>query len=206
MKGYKKVIGRSSTAVQKVYLGEHDVLIIDGTWIEEYRRIPYTDITAVVWSQTQARMAACVLSGSLFLLFLLFRYAADAQTPINAFFCGALLFVLLYSVLKGGTVKCALRSRVQQVNLKSTNRMPRLRKLLRELEPRIEEAQGRGPLTAEEVREHHKAMQERATADRRGRASAARQGQTATPPPLPTAVPPPLPTLPTPRSVAAETE
>ncbi len=204
----RKLFGRSTFSYQQIYLDQHELLIIDGTYTEELRRLPYRDMTAVIWTGSSAYAIVnavtgllVLIAGTAFLSGASTRFAHESLSGGEIF--GMLiglpsLVVLIANLAKGPTCYCAIRTRVQQVKLNNVNRIRGVKKLLKELEPMIEQAQGARSLIVELVRAHFEQAEARKEAERRA-AIAAKRGPPAYDPTIPESqqralrVPPPLP-------------
>ena len=61
--GYRKFSGRSAFSVQKAYLGEDHLLIVEGVYKESTKRIRYEDIEAILICPTKTGAVMSMLAG-----------------------------------------------------------------------------------------------------------------------------------------------
>lgn len=191
----KKIVGPSTGARQTLYQAEDHLLMLEGYWTERYRKFPYRDITAIIWSPTykysgyNAGLGPGLVMAILLIVFNTGLYGPDGLAVFGWIIGVPMAVMLAVNLVKGPTVRCALRTKVQQVQLESVTRRARLNALLAAIGPQIEAAQGAPAMTYEVFKEY----QDKHGADRAAVARAA--AAAAAPPPLAGAPggPPPLP-------------
>ena len=146
---YKRLPGKNAGAFTLTTLwdgGDHLLLVESNRVSESYRRFFYHDIQAVVVCETKkAQVTSGVLAG----------LALAAGAP--AFFVnfnlgvtlgvtsGILLMLALVNFLRGPTCLCTVQTAVQTQRLASLNRVRVARKVLAQIQPKIEAAQAEKP-------------------------------------------------------------
>jgi len=136
----------------QLWLGDDHLLILDWDGSREfYKRIRYQDIqTIIVHRTTEGRIVNALLGGIVLLLIVSGLAVGDSVGTIILLVIAALFgLILLGNFISGPTCKCQLRTAVQTEELHSLTRLPKVRKALDRLRPRITAAQG--PLTPEEI-------------------------------------------------------
>jgi hypothetical protein len=135
----------------QLWEGEEHLLLVEWDGNREYyKRFSYRDIQAFIVRKTiEGRAISALLAGVTILMGV---GALSVTGPFQVFFlCLLALFgiILLSNFLSGPTCKCVVRTAVQTEELFPLTRLPRYRKVMERIRPRIVEAQGQ--LTPEEL-------------------------------------------------------
>lgn len=143
---YRKLPGSGGSVLQRhrLWLGADHVLSVASSAIgERYRRFYFADIQAVVWRPTATRWIRAAVWLSIAALCALGLQSNDA-TVRGAFAAIAALFVLFIVIdfALGKTCACFVKTAVQFERLPSLGRERTVRKVLAQLQPLIEQAQG----------------------------------------------------------------
>ena len=136
----------------QLWLGDDHLLILDWDGSREfYKRIRYQDIqTIIVQRTTEGKIVNALLGGIVLFLVICGLAVGDTVGTIILLVIAAIFgLILLGNFISGPTCKCQLRTAVQTEELHSLTRLPKVRKALDRLRPRITAAQG--PLTPEEI-------------------------------------------------------
>lgn len=135
----------------QLWEGEEHLLLVEWDGNREYyKRFSYRDIQAFIVRKTiEGRVIAALIG---FLMVVIGAGAVSASGGLRIFLsclAGLLGLILLTNYLSGPTCRCVVRTAVQTEELFPLTRLPRFRKVLARLRPRIVEAQGQ--LTVEEI-------------------------------------------------------
>lgn len=161
---YKKISGRSTFSVQKAYLGDDHLLVVDGVYQEQSKRIRYEDIQAILICPTKAGSVLALLTGLGGLLFS-FLAAANWQNP--SFVPWLIVAVVVWGIFglglyHQGSVVFGLQTAVQTVILGGLGTRRKADKGAALLAQRIEATQGR--LSTEALQAAHQAQRSAAWA------------------------------------------
>jgi len=129
--------------------GDHLLLLSNHSFSEEYRRFFFRDIQQISVAKTQGATIVNIVLCALILLLAGAIPFVEVWQGLGVWIALALLF-LLPNLLKGPSCICELRTAVQTVNLKPLRRLRRAQRVIAQLRPLIETAQG-GPATAEMI-------------------------------------------------------
>jgi len=136
----------------QLWEGEEHLLLVEWDGNREYyKRFNYPDIQAFIVQKTSEGKAANIV----FVVFLVLFAVLGAMTSdiagriVLLFLAGVFGLLLLGNFLSGPTCRCWARTAVQTELLPSLSRLPRFRKVLARIRPRIAAAQGE--LASEEV-------------------------------------------------------
>jgi hypothetical protein len=150
--GYHKLPGRGAKSlgqcISRLYLGEDHLLHTESTlWIENYRRYYYSDIQAFIVTRTKRWLILTVVFlAILFGAVALAVTRADGPTSPSAvawFVVGGLFMILLiWNLIKGPTCQTTIVTPIGRHALPSLRRIRRTEKILRRLEPLIDQRQG----------------------------------------------------------------
>ncbi|MDX2111649.1 MAG: hypothetical protein SFY80_15565 [Verrucomicrobiota bacterium] len=140
-KTYKKLFGRSSFSVQKLYRGVDHLLLVDGQYREEYRRFYYKDIAGIVVRNTATWKVCNWIFGVLLFLFLVGSLSSSDAKPAFIIWFVIVLLPFLYNLLRGQTVQCAIKTVVRQEVIHCISRKSKAQKLINQVLPLIQEAQ-----------------------------------------------------------------
>ena len=141
---FTKFSGRSLFSVQKSYLMEDHLLVVDGYYTESYKRLYYKDIEAVLVCPTASGMVfACIwafISVCMFLPLLRNGFSVGYLTlaffgMFPAIFAG----VLFYG---GGSARFGIQTAVQTVLLDGIRSRRKARKVKQRLVEKVESVQG----------------------------------------------------------------
>ncbi|MGJ8639111.1 MAG: hypothetical protein ACSHYA_06920 [Opitutaceae bacterium] len=139
---YRKLSGRSSMSVQKVYLGDDHVLVVDGQYKETYKRLAYSDIEAILVCPTKS---ASVIA----LILLLMGIPMMLSLPISGVdLVPMFIFGLIFSLIGGallygkGSVVFGIKTSVQTVVINGVNSRRKAAKAEAKLVTEIERVQG----------------------------------------------------------------
>lgn len=136
----------------ELWLGPDHLLVVEHDGAKEYyRRFHYRDIQAIVVRRTAEWVWLAVALGVALVSFGGLAVSLAPDPSMYFFLGGAVLFAILLvaQLTAGPTCVCQLRTAVQTVDLVSLTRLRHARKMLDQLKPRIEAAQG--PLNAVEL-------------------------------------------------------
>lgn len=145
---YRRLPGRGVTLTYYAYLylaPDHMLQVAATGYSESYKRFYFRDIQAIIIRKTNIWIIgslACLLPG------LAFAAGAISTTDgVNAAvlwtIAGSLLLGSSINLLLGPSCVCHLRTAVQTERLPSLNRVRKAQKLLSQIRPLIEAAQGR---------------------------------------------------------------
>lgn len=139
---YKKLSGRSSMSVQQAYLGDDHLLIVDGQFKEQYKRLAYGDIEAILVCPTK--------TGGVFALILLLcgipmllSWPIGGSDYVPLFIFGVIFSLFGAALLYGkGSVIFGVKTAVQTVVLSGINTRRKAAKAEVTLVAKIEHVQG----------------------------------------------------------------
>ena len=141
---YRKLTGihRGVGLLSQLWLGADHLLNVTSTgYTESYRRFYLRDIQAMMIVHTGRRTyIACALL-LLCLLGVFIVIAADGGWPAAGVVALCFLPFFLWNQLRGPGCRVIIISAVQQENIPALSRLPKTRRVLAELKPRIEQAQ-----------------------------------------------------------------
>lgn len=142
---YRQLIGRGLTSSQACYLGEQHLLVLNGRFKEQQKRIEYKDIQAVliistsvgkIWSFLFGLVGVFVVLGAL----VNFGKGSFVTLVVLSVLCWSVFGYLLY---QQGTARLAVQTAVQRVFLESVRTLRQARRVDRMLADAVEGVQGR---------------------------------------------------------------
>ena len=141
-KQYTKLSGRSTLSLQKSYLADDHLLIVDGHYKETYKRLYYDDIEAILICPTSTGTIFAVLLILLgFLMALPIGFGNSDYLPLALV---AVLPALIagYILYGGGSTLFGVQTAVQTVLINGVNNRRKARKARTRLAAEIERVQG----------------------------------------------------------------
>lgn len=135
--------GGSLFGRQKLYFGEDHLLVIDGTYVERYRRLYYKDIQALLRYRTWSSIVI-----QLFLAMIIFFGVIGVFTGATApnwwwlFLIVPISVILAYTFYAGRSCAVGVKTQVQLVRLTAIGGVRKARKFEQQLSERIEATQG----------------------------------------------------------------
>lgn len=141
-KQYTKLSGRSILSLQKSYLADDHLLIVDGHYKETYKRLYYDDIEAILVCPTSTGTIFAVLLILLgFLIALPIGFGNSDYLPLALI---AVLPALIagYILYGGGSALFGVQTAVQTVLINGVNNRRKARKAHTRLAAEIERVQG----------------------------------------------------------------
>jgi hypothetical protein len=164
--GYRKFSGRSAFSVQKAYLGEDHLLIVQGVYKESTKRIRYEDIEAILICPTKTGAVMSMLAG---LGTVLFTVVALANLQNSSFVLWLIVAVVTGAIFglglyHRGSAVFGVQTAVQTVVLAGLGSRRKSAKATAQLAERAEAVQGR--LSVEALRAAHQARRSAAWAAR----------------------------------------
>jgi hypothetical protein len=127
--------------------GDHLLQVSSVTFSEHYKRFYFRDIQAFIVVRTNWWMISTIVLMALTLL--LIGIAVSVNDPVTAIFpaglAGIFFLTMLVNGVRGPTCRCYVRTAVQTEKLPSLNRLRRTEKVLAELKPLLDAAQGPMP-------------------------------------------------------------
>jgi TctA family transporter len=129
----------------QLWLGsEHLLLVETEGYREHYKRFNYRDIQALVVRKTPQALTTNVALGTILAILGAIALAVDDSVGRGFLLTLAGFFglVLLISALRGPSCHCRLRTAVQSIDLVSLKQLRTARKVLAQIRPLIERAQG----------------------------------------------------------------
>jgi hypothetical protein len=144
-------IGRGAFQTARLYLAaDHLLQVSSSGFTETYRRFYLRDVQSITLRKS---MHGKVWNGLwLVIAFLLGLIAQEGAGPAEFVWwsvAGIFVLLLVLNIARGPTCVCQIRTAVQTRPLPSLNRLRRASRLLAQLKPLIEAAQG--PMPAEEL-------------------------------------------------------
>jgi len=140
---YKRLMGRSGLSRQRVYLGDDHVLVVDGFLTETYRRFYFRDIEAIMLRKTASGLIVFIILAVLLFPFVFMMFSPGIIARRFGIVFAATLFILLAAnTLEGPTCSCRFITAVQSERLTSIVRLRKAHKILQQVLPRIQAAQG----------------------------------------------------------------
>ncbi len=152
---YKPLIAGVTSLVlgAKLYRTEEFLLIATGAgFSESYRRVYFRDIQSIQMMPTRSQFTGAVISGVLALVLLgLAALSLTANDVEIVIIMGLLMgipcvFCIVWFIINlaaGPTCQCVVHTAVQSVRLNPVNRMAQYGRIIAEIGPLIEAAQGR---------------------------------------------------------------
>jgi hypothetical protein len=148
---YKKLPGTATlwlVGSQRLWAGpDHLLMVTSSGYTEAYKRFAYRDIQGFVSRRTCHWALGLGLGGFFSALGVLLCFTEDGWS-LGAFFLFFALPVALWNLVFGPTCRTTIRTAVQTEKVPSLSRARHFRKAMRQVLPRIQEAQG--VLTPEE--------------------------------------------------------
>ena len=176
---YKKLSGRSTLSVQTAHLGDDHLLIVDGRYVETYKRLYYNDIEAILVCPTKTSQVMAILLTIVSVCFILpVVFGGMGYWPF-------LIFSVLFGVFAGvlfygqGSVLFGVKTAVQTVILDGVSSRRKAYKAEALLGAEIERVQG--VLTEQSLQS---AIYKDADSHRNRVGAWAKQPAVAAPPPL----------------------
>jgi hypothetical protein len=146
---YKRLAGTRGGIHSLWVAGDHLLLLSNHSFSEEYRRFFFRDIQQISVAKTQGAMILNIVLGALVLLLASVIPFVEVWEGLGVWIAFASL-LCVSNLLKGPSCICELRTAVQTVRLKPLRRLRRAQKVIAQLRPLIEAAQG-GLVTAEMI-------------------------------------------------------
>jgi hypothetical protein len=139
--------GRGMVDTVRLYLAaDHLLQVSSNGFVETYRRFYLRDIQAIrLRVSWRGRVWNAVWGFLLFLLAVIALQAGPPAAPIWWAMAGVFLLPLISHVARGPTCDCQIQTAVQTCALPSLNRLRRAGKIIAQLRPLIEAAQGTLP-------------------------------------------------------------
>ena len=141
---YRKLtpMHRGLGAMTQLWLGSDHLLHLQSTgYSESYRRFYLRDIQCLVMVHTARRTYLAAALAVLLLGIVIILVTADAGPVGYAVMAGVFLPFFLWNHLLGAGCRVVVVTAVQQENVTALSRLPKTRRILAELKPRIEAAQ-----------------------------------------------------------------
>lgn len=141
--------GHQLGSYTRLYRGaDHLLQISSVTFSESYKRFFYRDIQAFIVVRTNTWIVFTALFAILALLVtaLAVGVGDSVGSVILGTFAALLLILALVTGLRGPSCRCYVRTAVQTETLPSLNRLRRVDKILAELKPLLDAAQGPTPV------------------------------------------------------------
>lgn len=178
---YIKLSGRSTFSVQEAYLGEDHLLVLDGVYQENAKRIDYADVEAILVCPTKSGSIVSLLAG---LGGLLFTIVAMANVQNSSFIAWLIVAVVIWvifglGIYSRGSAIFGIQTAVQTVLVGGLGNRRKAYRAKRLLTERIEAVQGR--LSAEAL---HEAQQAARSAAWEARGRPKPQAGSSGPPPI----------------------
>jgi hypothetical protein len=129
----------------QLWQGEEHLLLVEWDGYREfYKRFSYRDIQAIIVRKTPEGKIVNIILGLIAGFFGGIAFTIDDVGGRIALLSIAGLFglILLINFLSGPTCQCQIRTAVQLDELPTLTRLPRARKVINRIRPRIVEAQG----------------------------------------------------------------
>ena len=147
-KDYKKISRRKSTVAShsRLWLGKDHLLVVKEIgYTDEYKRFYFSDIQSISALKTRSYLVFAILLGIPLVLFA--GFLGMSHDPIleniTLLIFTTLFFVLmLVHLLRGATCKCLIRTSVNNEVLSMINRNRAFLKLIKQVHPLIQAAQG----------------------------------------------------------------
>ena len=139
---YRKLSGRSTLSVQKSYLAEDHLLVVDGHYKETYKRLYFEDIEAIIVCPTASGKVIAVIMTILsvcMILSLVFNGLDYLLLAILGIIPAIFAVALFYG---GGSVLFGVQTAVQLVVLDGVNSQRKAKKAKRTLIAEVERVQG----------------------------------------------------------------
>ena len=136
---YTKLSGRSTFSVQKSFLAEDHLLVVDGHYTETYKRLYFKDIEAVLVCPTSSGMIIAAIMTLLSASLVLLGITNDLLFTIPAIIPAIFAILLFYG---GGSVRFGVQTAVQTVLLDGVKSKRKARKVKDQLVAQVERVQG----------------------------------------------------------------
>src|SRR5437667_3494177 len=153
-KAYQRLPGREAgfLSYSRLWLGpDHLLLARTAFFSEEYKRLYFRDIQAIVTRRTEHREILNLIFAFITIVFrVLPVFTASGSRAFLLVITGIFVFALIVNWLRGPTCVCHVRTAVQTEELSPLKRFRATHKLIERLKPNIEKAQG--PLAPELLR------------------------------------------------------
>jgi hypothetical protein len=136
----------------QLWEGEEELMLVESNgYVESYKRFNYANIQGFIIRRTNgAKIATFILAAICVCFGALAIAVSDIEGRIALIVIASVFFLLgLVNVLMGQSCETFVRTAVQTDDLPSLDRLPRARKVLNRLKPRIAATQGQ--LVAEEI-------------------------------------------------------
>jgi len=152
---HRRLPGRAASlaSYHRLWLGPDHLLSVRTTgYSEEYKRFYYRDLQAIVFRKTDSWRFWNLFLGIVSALVVFVALMSSSGDALGGWIgLAACLFVLfLINLLRGPTCACHVRTAVQAERLPTLKRLRIARKVVAQLKPLIEAAQG--PLAPEQLR------------------------------------------------------
>jgi hypothetical protein len=143
--------GSSSFARHALYSEQDHLLCITGSYTETYRRFFYRDLQAVMIRKTVAGFYMNVALGLLVVTFIALGLRSFEWMFTSVYWILGLIFTipLIINLWLGPTCECRFQTAVQFERVEALNRLKKARKVIQQIMPMIESAQG--PFDAQEM-------------------------------------------------------
>jgi hypothetical protein len=140
-------LGAGLAETSRLYLAaDHLILAVTSGWTETYRRFYFRDIQAFTIHKTVTGTVWDVIWGALFCLAATTAFAMDAVGfALWMVAAGIFAGLLILNLVRGPTCVCQVRTAVQTRALPPLNRVRSAQKIIAQLKPLIEAAQGTWP-------------------------------------------------------------
>lgn len=141
---YRKLtrMHRGIGAMSQLWLGgDHLLQVMSTGYTESYRRFYLRDIQSLLIVHTARRTYLAVTLSVLVLIVALILNSAGGGLAGFAILAGVFFPFFLWNHLLGAGCRVVIITAVQQENVPSLSRLPKTRRILRELKPLIETAQ-----------------------------------------------------------------
>ena len=123
--------GASMSGRHTVYAREEELLLIDGYYVEKYRRFPYEDIQAILWTEDKTfkglNIGLAVILG--LIAFVAFLNGAIGVMVIFLIMTAMPTLSLVVYALQGGKIKAFIITPAQQTSLNFIRTKRKLDKL-----------------------------------------------------------------------------
>lgn len=132
--------------MSQLWLGPDHLLHVTSTgYTESYRRFYLRDIQSMIVVHTGRRLFLHITLAILLLLALLITSTADGGPVAYGVILAVFLPFFIWNHVLGPGCEVVLKSAVQQETIRALSRLPKTRRILSELRPRIEAAQATLP-------------------------------------------------------------
>lgn len=140
---YRKLSGRSTLSVQKSYLAEDHLLVVDGHYKETYRRLYFEDIEAILVCPTASGKVIAVIMTILSVCMMLLPILNGLDYLPLAIILGIIPAIFAVALFYGGgSVLFGVQTAVQLAVLNGVNSQRKANKARRMLVAEVERVQG----------------------------------------------------------------